>query len=319
MIEIIKAKNIKILTWVIIFSISNIISIKSMAISDFYNKSQEGWFWYKDKPKDLDEDDEKKKTKAESSKPEQKTYIPPSKMEVPKDLTPEKARKFIEDFKVAMEDTRNMWLLTSDPKHAAELLRSQERVFAFSTSGAKSLESARRMDPEINEEIKNPMSNVAKRLKESEQFKREEILISEYAKDFEIIYFADPNCPACKAFTPILEEFVIRYGFKAKMIDSTSGVNTEKRSAGNKIDTKIGAKDGLFELKTDRELLRKVSPKYLPTLIAFDATTGEYQNISAGLVSGADLRKHILILIRDIVIGVTASSKDNQVTEVGEK
>jgi len=82
---------------------------------------------------------------------------------------------------------------------------------------------------------------------------REKIeIVKEFAKKFDLLLFASPDCAYCKAFTPVITNFAKEHGFtlETASLNSSEG-KIAQRLGINAVPTLVAvAKDGkrLFEL-----------------------------------------------------------------------
>ena len=269
---------------------------QAFAISDFYKNKAEGWFWYKDPVKEKYEDEKKARGQEKQTKLKKKE-IKGSEMQVPKNLTPETAKAFKEEFQKKLDDAKNMWLFSGDFKHAAEYLRMQKRVIDFASAGAKVAATAKRIYPDLNDEILNPTSQTARSLFEEQKKTLEDKMITEYAKEFHLVYFTDPQSQSCQIFAKTLAEFSKLYGFKvfAQEVSTKDSAIKTMGSVGNQKGER------LFELINDQVLLASVAPQHLPTLVAVDPETKEWQPIAYHMPNFYELRTLVLETIKDII------------------
>lgn len=288
-------------TWCLLLICLLLGANQAFAISDFYKNKAEGWFWYKDPVKEKYEEEERARTQEDQTKLEKKE-IKGSKMQVPKNLTPESARAFKEKFQRKLDDAKNMWLFSGDFKHAAEYLRMQKRVMDFASQGARVAATAKRIYPDLNDEILNPTSQTARSLFEEQKKQLEDKMITEYAKEFHLVYFTDPESQACQIFAKTLAEFSALYGFKVFAQEVSTKDSTIKPMGS------MGHQKGkrLFETINDQVLLASVAPQHLPALVAVDPETKEWQPIAYHMPNFYELRKLVLETIKDIISKMNA-------------
>jgi conjugal transfer pilus assembly protein TraF len=275
---------------------------EAFAISDFYKNKAEGWFWYKDPVKEKYEDEKKARMQEKQTKLKKKE-IKGSEMQVPKNLTPESAKAFKEEFQKKLDDAKNMWLFSADVKYAAEYLRMQKRILDFANRSTEIAATAKRIYPDLNDEILNPTSQTARTLFEEQKKELEDKMITEYAKEFHLVYFTDPRSQACQIFAKTLAEFSALYGFKVfaqEVVDKTIAPKILQSKQNNKGDK-------LFEIINDQALLASVAPKHLPALVAIDPETRQWQPIAYHMPNFYELRRLVLETIKDIISKMNSS------------
>jgi hypothetical protein len=273
------------------------------AISDFYKNKAEGWYWYKDPiiPKD---NLSKEKQSNEAPKISKKNKdIKGSEMQVPKNLTPETAKAFKEEFQKKFDDAKNMWIFSGNVEYAAEYLRMQKRMLDFAHQSTEIAATAKRIYPDLNDEILNPTSQTARILFDEQKRELEDKMIIEYAKEFHLVYFTDPDSKACQIFSKTLSEFSSLYGFKVFAQEVRIAGGIAKTIVNNGVIGGDSSKtnDKLFETINDQGLLRSVAPKHLPALVAVDPETRQWQPIAYHMPNFYELRGLVLETIKDII------------------
>ena len=76
-------------------------------------------------------------------------------------------------------------------------------------------------NPEIIDQINNPVNVPANKVKREYEGKQKELKIRGFANKYDLVLFENPTCPYCQAFKPVLGHFMSLYGFKLDVVGNS--------------------------------------------------------------------------------------------------
>jgi len=76
-------------------------------------------------------------------------------------------------------------------------------------------------NPEIIDQINNPVNVPANKVKREQESKQTALKIRGFADKYDLVLFENPTCPYCHAFKPVLGHFVSLYGFKLDVVGNS--------------------------------------------------------------------------------------------------
>jgi len=191
--------------------------------------------------------------------------------------TPEEATSAIAERKKALDDARAQMVELSfrrdvPPEMFRQAIVKYKKLEAKMYNGAIALVHASEMANFTNPEIANikefPTNVFANKIKRITDEKQNIEVIQEFAKNFDLLLFADNNCSYCKAFAPVITNFAKNHGFT---LDITS------------LDSKAG------------KIASSLGINAVPTLIAVSKDGEELFEISRGFSSASELEASILL------------------------
>lgn len=241
-------------TFVIFLSL--IISPTLACASGFFNQQNQykGFYWF----------ERLQRVEKEGAK----EYQPPS---------PEQALALIEARKKQLDDARNQMVAigfdANAPKSAKrqgviEYKKLEREMWDGVIDLVEASDMANFTNPEIADNSKQPTNVFGVKLKRKLEEEETSLAILEFAKDFDLLLFADNTCPYCREFAPVLKRFVDEYHFE---LDVTS------------LDSKAG------------ELAKSLGITSTPTLVAMKKDGNQLFEISRGMVSISGLESSILL------------------------
>jgi len=213
-----------------------------------------GFYWFEDKA--LLKEDKK-----------EAFYIP----------TPLEAESSIEARKKALDDARNQmielaFIKDTPPQILREAIIKYKKLEQEMYDGTIRLSNASDManftNPEIADQLELPTNVFANKIKRKVAEEEKIKTIREFAKQFDLVLFANDDCPYCKAFLPVVTGFAKEYGFTL----SVTGLDTPQG--------KIAAKLGI---------------KAVPTLVAISKDAGELFELARGFISLSELRDNAVL------------------------
>ena len=173
--------------------------------SGFFKQRYRGWLWFEEKTKE-----HKSLTPQEYKQSDQ--------------ITPEGAKAEIEQFAKELEDAKYVMLARPSPKNVKAYKDKEAEMWKAAMKLQESWDMANFLYPEHQNLINEPINVHAVKLKREIDRADDEALITDLAKNFDLVLFIKGNCKYCKAFEPVLKTFGETYDFKIEAItmDNTS-------------------------------------------------------------------------------------------------
>ena len=179
--------------------------------ASFYDKGNEykGFYWF-------DTLDKKK------SKPQTAEYVMP---------TPDQAAQAIESRKKQLDDARNQMVavgldMNAPPAAKRESIIAYKKLELEMWEGSLSMVEASDManftNPDLADQINSPTNVFGIKLQQKLEEKKNELLINQFAADYDLLLFAENSCPYCREFKPVLHRFTQKYGFNLEITDFSS-------------------------------------------------------------------------------------------------
>ncbi|MEM0144018.1 MAG: conjugal transfer protein TraF [Candidatus Parvarchaeum sp.] len=208
---------------------------------------------------------------------EDKAFLQESKTKEHHIPTPLEAEKAIEARRKIMDDARNQMIelafrKDTPPQLLREAIVKYKKLEQEMYDGGIRLSNASDManftNPEIADQIELPTNVFANKLKRKIDEEEKIKTIREFADKFDLVLFANDDCPYCKAFLPVVNIFAKEYGFTL----SVTGLDTPQG--------KIAANLGI---------------KAVPTLVAISKDAGELFELARGFISLSELRDNAVL------------------------
>ena len=191
--------------------------------------------------------------------------------------TPIEAEKAIEVRRKTLDDARNQMIelafrKDTPPQLLREAIVKYKKLEQEMYDGGIRLSNANNManftNPEIADQIELPTNVFANKIKrkvaEEEQIKT----IKDFAGKFDLVLFANDNCPYCTAFLPVVTGFAEEYGFTLNV----TGLDTPQ----GKIATKLGVRS-------------------VPTLVAISKDAAQLFELARGFISFSELQDNVVL------------------------
>ena len=191
--------------------------------------------------------------------------------------TPIEAEKAIEVRRKTLDDARNQMIelafrKDTPPQLLREAIVKYKKLEQEMYDGGIRLSNANDManftNPEIADQIELPTNVFANKIKrkvaEEEQIKT----IKDFAGKFDLVLFANDNCPYCTAFLPVVTGFAEEYGFTLNV----TGLDTPQ----GKIATKLGVRS-------------------VPTLVAISKDAAQLFELARGFISFSELQDNVVL------------------------
>ncbi len=240
----------------IILSVITLLAFDSNA-GGFFDQSNQykGFYWFEKKQSSVQEN-----TKTEYQFP-----------------TATEAAASIEARKKELDDARNQMIAVGFDQDAPLSAKRQavinyKRLEAGMWDGALSLvdasDMANFMNPELADNQTQPTNVFGVKLKRQVEAEQNIVSIMEFAKEYDLLLFADESCKYCREFAPVLKRFVDQHHFA---LDVAS------------LDSKAGS------------IARSLGITSIPTLVAVKKDGSLLFEVSRGVVSASQLEANILL------------------------
>ena len=191
--------------------------------------------------------------------------------------TVEEAAASIEARKKTLDDARNQMVAVGFDQDAP-LSAKRQAVINYKKlemgmwDGALSLVDASDManftNPEIADNQTQPTNVFGVKLQRQVEAEQNIVAIMEFAKEFDLLLFADESCRYCREFAPVLKRFVEQHHFQ---LDVAS------------LDSKAG------------DIAKSLGITSIPTLVAIKKDGSLLFEVSRGVVSTSQLEASILL------------------------
>lgn len=172
-----------------------------------------------------------------------------------------------------------VWDPTKDNVREYMLLQIEARQKAkeFSTTFAQ----LTWQEPELSYTVNNPMNSVGKTQWKSTRRNAISDHMAELSQRYGLFYFFSSDCPACRAFGPILKEFSTIHNIEVMAISMDGGpsMSFSDWEPNNGISVRLGMEGTIT-----------------PSVVLFDRITRQAVPISAGVISLEDIENRIFIL-----------------------
>ena len=172
----------------------------------FYNRHEEGWFWYREEKALKEEGIVAKKTLS--------PLTPSSKL-----LTARDKVKYIQD---NFEEATAKAVLNPTLSNVQDVMMLQRQIIDRSSEFQEkwmqaSLFEGQHLRPEDNG------TPVHRKIMQEQKEKELQHKIRRLAKETGLFFIFKQSCPYCHAFAPVVKEFAQEYGFEVKAISADSG------------------------------------------------------------------------------------------------
>jgi conjugal transfer pilus assembly protein TraF len=135
-------------------------------------------------------------------------------------------------------------------------------------------------NPKLNYSLLHPTNNLAKQVESDEVHKKDEKLVREFARHYQLYFFYRSSCPYCQKFSPILKDFAESYGFNVLPI-TTDGISLPE-FPDSYIDQ---GESKIYDVTVE------------PTVFSVNPTTHQAMRIATGLTSQSEIKKNIVSLL----------------------
>lgn len=231
----------------IVFSTNTVAADK-----DYFNEHEKGWHWYND-PK-VSEDAE-----------DQDESDPTTEMNA---------------VHATVQRALNKAVLRPTKENVKNYIALQNEVSNHANQFNHTWQSVLLENPEMNYSILHPTNNLAKQVEYDQTHQREEKIIRNLAKSYQIYFFYRSTCPYCQRFAPIIKDFATTYGFNVLPI-TTDGISLPEfpKSYVDQGESQI------YNVTVE------------PTLFLVNSETNKAIRISTGLATQSEIKKDIMAVV----------------------
>ena len=173
------------------------------ALSGFYLRGEEGWFWYEREPELQDE--------PEPSPPAAPTPAPPEPTpDTASSAPPPLSSAWLRERLGAYRDRA---IDDPSPDNVALYLYLQRVAMDKASRFAAATQRAVQLDPFLDEITQRPIANFAANLVNAQTAKQRAALLARLAGQAGVLFFFRSDCPYCEAQAPLLTTLGDRHGF----------------------------------------------------------------------------------------------------------
>ena len=196
----------------ILICLSGIISNAFARDISFYDgaNKHKGFYWFENE-------------KAQQNKPAEK--LAPTF----ESLSPSEAIKNMQERKVKLAQSRAVMMELSYRNAPREEIYKAVKNYKIlekeMRDSGMALASAWEMvnftNPEIIDQINNPVNVPANKVKREYEGRQKSLKIRGFANKYDLVLFENPTCPYCQAFKPVLGHFISLYDFKLDVVGNS--------------------------------------------------------------------------------------------------
>lgn len=177
------------------------LAVRAWAVSDFYEKRSEGWFWYQQEPET---------SEVTAREPVDAPADPASEESFPVPPAPLSAAWFRENF----PKFRDAAIDDPTPENVAAYLYLQRVMLDKSSRFSDLVQQAVITDPYLDEVTRRPLATFAANEMNREAGQARDTQLRAVAKRAGIFFFFQSDCRFCDIQAPILASLADRYGFE---------------------------------------------------------------------------------------------------------
>jgi len=261
-------KKIKLFIIAILLVFCSITMVQANAFSQrnengFFNKRQEGYFWY------LDELAEEKK---EKSQPATISPMAPKLSE---------GEKQLKRFKKRLETAKTNAIMNPSRKNIQVYLYLQKEAMDRASTFADQWRRVVWQTPQLNYALRRPTTNAALQTYKSTRFKRVVKVSKEINKEYGIYFFYKGSCPFCHRFAPTLKQYEKDHGLKVLAITLDGG-----------------ALPAYPHPETDLRVARMLKVTRVPSVFLIHLKTRKIIPVTQGLISYSELQNRVFVLTK---------------------
>ena len=235
---------------------------------NFFNKRQEGYFWYLDPPPE-----EKEKKILPAPLPKMSLPVP-----VLSETLPEKR---MEAFKKSLESAKAAAIMNPTRENIQVYLLLQKKAMDRASVFADQWRRVVWQTPKLNYALRRPTTNAALHTYKDTRFKRVVQVSKDIGKEYGIYFFFKGSCPFCHNFAPVL-----------KMYEKHHGLNVLPVSLDG------GTVPGYSNPKVDTRVARMLNVTKVPAVFLVHIKTRKIVPITQGLISYAELQNRVYVLTK---------------------
>jgi conjugal transfer pilus assembly protein TraF len=239
--------------------------------NSFFEKGEEGWYWYKDEKKEEEKKEEPKKPTPKPPKPEEK--------EQAKKPSPAGAPAFsVAWLRANVDKYLDLAIDDPSPQNVRAFLLIQRIILDKAENFALAMQSQVIGDALVDENYRRGTSTYATNTINKISKDRTDELLRSLAEKVGIFYFYKEDCPYCTAQEPILDYFAGDTGM------TVLGVSMD----GSPM------KSGKFEWRVDQGHAEQFNVTSVPALVLVNPN-GETVTISNGLLALDEISSRALL------------------------
>jgi len=232
---------------------------------NFFNKRQEGYFWYLDP---IPEKEEKREAPAN----------PKATLPVP--AVPEtSSEKRLKAFKKRLESAKTTAIMNPTRENIQVYLLLQKKAMDRASVFADQWRRVVWQTPSVNYALRRPTTNAAIHTYKDTRFKRVVKVSKDIGKEYGIYFFFKSSCPYCHRFAPTLKQYEKDHGLNVLPI-SLDG----------------GALPAYPNPKVDIRVARMLKVTKVPAVFLVHVKTKKIVPITQGLISYSELQNRVFVL-----------------------
>jgi conjugal transfer pilus assembly protein TraF len=242
---------------IFILSVLPITITNSCFAKGFFNERYKGWYWF-------DSNDLNNKNQIK---------------EKPEKITPEEAREENRKLKKALDDLRQVMIARPTPLNVLKYQNLEEYMWKRALDLDKSFRKVKFAYPEHYDKLTDPTNVHAVKLKRKLDNENNENKIRQLSNDYTLVFFANNDCPYCKAFAPVLKTFGERYNFQIEEVSTN------------------GELSGYFAGKKLSDLAAKLNITAFPTTVLVSKDGSSALELIRGYVSISELEEYSILAL----------------------
>ncbi len=218
------------------------------AEAGFFDQQKRGWFWFEEK-----------------------------KVEEERVVTPESAKKVVEQFKDELDDLRSLMLASPTLENIKNYREKEIVMWDQAEKLFDNWELASFKYPHLFDKINEPVNVQAVRLQRSildEENKKNIVL---FVRDFDFVLFTKKDCRYCESFEPVLRSFANSYSIQVEAVSMD------------------GSTSKYFPTKDIPYLVSRLNIQAFPTLIAAHKSKPMVFELVRGYLTYDELEKYVLL------------------------
>ena len=177
----------------------------------------------------------------------------------------------------AIQNALDKAILNPDKENVSHYIALQNQLMAQSRKFEHTWQAVLLQHPDLDYSLVHPTNNTAKQVEYDQEKTKEDAVIRELAKKSGLFFFYRSTCPYCQRFAPIVKAFAENYGLMIIPI-TTDGIALPEFPNSH----------------PDQGQAAKFHVTVEPALFSVNPYTHQAFPIAYGLVSEAEIKKHLL-------------------------
>jgi conjugal transfer pilus assembly protein TraF len=236
----------------------NIWSLNAKA--DFFNERYRGWYWFEEASKDK--------------------KIPKHAVDDNSYITPEQAKAEIDAFKAELDNLRYVMLARPTVENVVAYRAKEKEMWDKGMILHDAWDMANFKYPEQRDLINNPVNTFAVKLQREQEALDNQAIVEQFAKKFSLVFFFSGKCKYCQAFSPVLQGFQQKYGFKVEAVSMD------------------GSKHEFFKTFQVPQLVQQLGISSAPTVIAVSDDGEVAFELIRGYVTITELEEYAALAVK---------------------